>query len=57
MAEQKMLSVPEPQKVKLSELNFASYNPRVMPPDKMRALRRRSCSTASCSTSSSRRRG
>jgi ParB-like chromosome segregation protein Spo0J len=39
MSEQKMLNVPEPQKVKLSELNFASYNPRVMPPDKMRALK------------------
>lgn len=33
------LGVTEPVRVKLSEVSFAEYNPRIMPPDKMRALK------------------
>jgi ParB-like chromosome segregation protein Spo0J len=36
---QQALVVHDPVKVKLAELNFAPYNPRVMPPDKMVALK------------------
>lgn len=33
------MKIPEPQKVRLTDLNFAVYNPRVMPLEKMAALK------------------
>lgn len=33
------LNLPAPQRVKLAEINFATYNPRTMSPAKMRALK------------------
>lgn len=33
------LRVIEPRKVKLADINFAEYNPRTMPPAKMRSLK------------------
>ena len=35
----KGISVPEQVRLKLSDVNMSVYNPRVMPPEKMRALR------------------
>ena len=39
MRKPKGIAVPEQVRLKLSDVNMAVYNPRVMPPEKMRALR------------------
>ena len=33
------VKIPAPRKVRLAELNFAPYNPRIMPPAEMRKLK------------------
>jgi ParB-like chromosome segregation protein Spo0J len=39
MSKKKMVRIPEPAMIALSEINEAPYNPRVMPPEMMAALK------------------